>query len=69
MIKTVNIAEGLDSICITYQEEEYIYIFDKNDDTISPLIDFSKLGDRGLRIICEDAEYEVEFDWNTITTI
>lgn len=63
LIKTVEICDGLNSICLTDDEgNEYIYVQDVEDDTISLMKGYSKFGDTGLRIITENNEYEIEFN-------
>lgn len=63
LIKTVEICDGLNSICLTDEEgNEHIYLQDVEDDTISRMVDYSKFGDTGLRIITDNNEYQIEFN-------
>tara|TARA_B100001142_G_C14222811_1_gene612272 strand:+ start:936 stop:1130 length:195 start_codon:yes stop_codon:yes gene_type:complete len=60
-IKTVEICDSLNSICITYGDEEYVYLHNLETDVIAPLLDYSSFGDNGIRLITEENEYEITF--------
>tara|TARA_B100000925_G_scaffold281190_1_gene252673 strand:- start:948 stop:1142 length:195 start_codon:yes stop_codon:yes gene_type:complete len=61
-IKTTEICDGLITLCLTDDEgNEYVYLNDIEDDTISPLKDYSQFGTNGLRLITENNEYEIEW--------
>jgi hypothetical protein len=60
-IKTVEICDSLNSICLTYGDEEYVYLHNLETDVIAPLLDYSSFGDNGIRLITEKDEYEITF--------
>ena len=61
-ISHTEICEGLNTFCIKDDEgNEYMYVYDVEDDSIQPVVDFSRLGDNGIRIFTEQNQYEVEF--------
>ena len=61
-IKTTEICDGLTTLCLTDDEgNEYVYLNDIEEDTISPLKDYSQFGTNGLRLITENNEYEIEW--------
>ena len=64
LIRTTEVCEGLTTLCLTDDEgNEYIYLRDIAEDSIEPVVDYSRLGDNGIRIFTEESQYEIEFNW------
>ena len=63
LIRTIEVCEGLTTLCLTDDEgNEYIYLRDIAEDSIEPVVDYSRLGDNGVRILTEESQYEIEFN-------
>ena len=63
LIRTAEVCEGLTTLCLTDDEgNEYIYLRDIAEDSIEPVVDYSRLGDNGIRIFTEESQYEIEFN-------
>ena len=63
LIRTIEVCEGLTTLCLTDDEgNEYIYLRNTAEDSIEPVVDYTKLGDTGLRILTEENQYEIEFN-------